>query len=53
MRASILLIINHLKLYHPNEGQECFEGTLKECEDFVLQQGSVFFMYKIVPKNQQ
>ena len=36
-------------VYHENEGQECFEGTLEDCEKFVAEQGNDF-LYNIVPK---
>jgi len=36
-------------VYTPDEGQECFEGTEKECHEFVEQQGGATFMYKVVP----
>jgi len=35
--------------YPPDEGQECFQGTEQECYDFIQQQGSATFMYKVVP----
>ena len=35
--------------YSPDEGQECFRGTHKECIDFINEQGNTTFMYKIVP----
>jgi hypothetical protein len=35
--------------YTPDEGQGCFRGTEKECYDFIKQQGSSTFMYKVVP----
>ena len=37
-------------VYLPEEGQECFEGSLEECNEFVSNQVSDYFMYKIVPK---
>lgn len=37
-------------MYHPEEGQICFQGTMDECQDFVKNQ-SDFFMYKIVHEN--
>ncbi len=37
-------------MYHPEEGQECFQGTMDECQNFLKEQ-SDFFMYKIVPVN--
>ena len=43
--------ITHIVLdlfYTPDEGQECFCGTIEECNDFVVKQ-SDFFMYKVVP----
>lgn len=33
--------------YHPDEGQGCFVGTKKECDEFVATQ-SPSFMYKVV-----
>lgn len=38
--------------YLPEEGQGCFVGTLKECEEFVATQ-SPYFMYKIVPMTKE
>lgn len=35
-------------VYLPEEGQECFSGSLQECQDFVSKQ-SDYFMYKVVP----
>lgn len=35
-------------VYTIDEGQECFEGTYEDCENFVNQQGSATFMYKII-----
>jgi len=35
-------------VYLPEEGQECFEGTFDECEQFIKDQGGSSFMYKIV-----
>lgn len=37
-------------IYTPEEGQECFEGTLEECNKFVEEQGGATFTYKVVPK---
>jgi hypothetical protein len=34
--------------YLPEEGQGCFDGTKKECEDFAATQRP-HFMYKVVP----
>lgn len=34
--------------YTKEEGQECFQGTYEECENFIQDQGSCYFMYKIV-----
>jgi hypothetical protein len=34
--------------YLPEEGQDCFSGTLQECEEFVATQ-TPHFMYKVVP----
>jgi hypothetical protein len=36
-------------IYTPDEGQECFQGSEKECYDFIQQQGGADFMYKVVP----
>jgi len=37
-------------VYTPEEGQECFFGSLQECTDFIKNQGGgATFMYKIVP----
>lgn len=36
--------------YTKDEGQECFVGTYEECEEFIQEQGSCYFMYKIIPK---
>jgi len=36
-------------VYTKNEGQECFAGTKKECNDFINKQGGMTFMYKVVP----
>lgn len=38
--------------YHEDEGQECFDGTKQECEDFVATQ-SPKFMYKVVPMTEE
>lgn len=40
-------------VYTPEEGQECFDGTRVECENFVSEQGDTHFTYKIVPMSQQ
>ena len=37
--------------YTEEEGQECFRGTLMECEYFVAEQ-SDYFMYKILPETE-
>lgn len=37
-------------LYTPDEGQECFEGTFDECQEFISQQGGGFTTYEIVPR---
>lgn len=34
--------------YSPEEGQGCFDGTKKECEEFIASQ-TPSFMYKVVP----
>ena len=36
-------------IYHADEGQECFVGTEKECNDFIESQGGPDFTYLIVP----
>lgn len=36
-------------VYTEKEGQDCFEGTLEECNEFVKLQGGCSFMYKVVP----
>lgn len=36
-------------VYTSDEGQECFEGTLQECNDFIERQGGASFMYQVVP----
>ena len=38
--------------YHEDEGQDCFCGTKKECEDFASTQTSTF-MYKVVPMTKE
>lgn len=38
--------------YTPDEGQECFSGTLEECTDFITEQGGAIFLYKIVEMTQ-
>ena len=38
--------------YHPEEGQECFSGTLQQCEAWANTQ-SPRFMYSIVPMTQE
>lgn len=38
--------------YHENEGQGCFDGTQKECEDFAAKQ-TPHFMYKVVPMSKE
>lgn len=35
-------------VYHQDEGQDCFAGTRKECEEFIRKQTD-YFMYKVVP----
>lgn len=40
-------------VYMPEEGQECFEGTLEECNDYVYRQGGTYFMYKVVPMTEE
>jgi len=34
--------------YHEDEGQQCFDGTKVECEEFAAKQ-TPHFMYKVVP----
>jgi len=34
-------------VFLPDEGQECFSGTEKECYDFIKDQGGCSFMYKV------
>lgn len=36
-------------VYTPDEGQECFSGTMEECYNFIKEQGPFTFMYKVVP----
>jgi len=36
-------------VYTLDEGQECFEGTEQECNDFIIEQGGATFTYKVVP----
>jgi hypothetical protein len=36
--------------YTSNENQTIFEGTHKECENFINEQGGATFMYKIIQK---
>jgi len=38
--------------YLPDEGQGCFDGTEKECYDFIETQ-SPHFMYKVVPMTKE
>jgi hypothetical protein len=38
--------------YHEDEGQECFDGTQQECEEFASTQ-SPSFMYKVVPMTKE
>lgn len=38
--------------YHPEEGQDCFDGTIQECEEFVAKQLS-FFMFQVVPMSKE
>jgi len=38
--------------YTPDEGQECFDGTKEECENFAATQ-SPHFMYKVVPMTEE
>lgn len=38
--------------YHPEEGQDCFDGTLEECHQFVASQG-LAFMYKVLPMTKE
>ncbi len=39
-------------VYLPEEGQDCFNGTREECEEFVKEQTS-HFLYKIVPMSRE
>lgn len=48
MKTHLVLDLHH----HKDEGQECFAGTLTECEEFVVEQ-SPAFMYKIVHMTDQ
>ena len=36
--------------YTTEEGQEVFEGSLDECQEFITEQGGANFMYKIIEK---
>lgn len=38
--------------YHEDEGQECFDGTRQECEEFAATQ-TPHFMYKVVPMTKE
>ncbi len=38
--------------YTPDEGQGCFDGTQKECEEFAAKQ-TPHFMYKVVPMTKE
>jgi len=38
--------------YTVEEGQECFDGTRQECENFVVTQ-TPHFMYKVVPMTKE
>lgn len=38
--------------YHDDEGQDCFDGTLQECNEFASTQ-SPHFMYKVVPMTKE
>ena len=48
MKTHVVLDLHYL----PQEGQECFVGTRKECEDFVEKQ-SPYYMYKVVPMTKE
>ena len=41
--------------YHEYEGQDCYDGTEKECYDFISTQTphSSHFMYKVVPMTEE
>jgi len=36
-------------VYTPEEGQDCFDGTHDECQEFVKNQKSAISSYEIVP----
>jgi hypothetical protein len=38
------------EIYHEDEGNQAFAGTLQECNDFVSEQG---FGYKVVPMTEE
>lgn len=38
--------------YTHDEGQDCFDGTRQECEDFAATQ-SPHFMYQVVPMTKE
>jgi hypothetical protein len=38
--------------YTKEEGQECFDGTKQECDDFAATQ-TPCFMYKVVPMTEE
>jgi hypothetical protein len=38
------------EIYHEEEGNQAFAGTLQECHDWVAEQG---FGYKVVPMTAQ
>ena len=36
-------------VYHEDENNIAFQGTHKECQDFIIEQGGATFMYEIRP----
>lgn len=48
MKTHIVLDLH----YRTDEGQQCFVGTLKECQNFLAEQ-TPHFMYKIVPMTKE
>lgn len=36
-------------VYAEEEGQDCFDGTFRECNRFVKNQGGFGYIYKVVP----
>lgn len=56
--SAIFVTINNIKMkthkvldliYRPDEGQDCFQGTPQECQEFIAQQGGMSSMYKTIP----